>query len=165
VAPPERRGDIRRRLRRHLDRRPGGPGWESADDWAALAAAAVILYNGVRLLRAAMHEIMDRTPGPGVLSEVRRAAESVPGVLATEKLAMRKAGTVYRLTIHVQADPLLTLRDAHVVGGRVKSAIREALPRVQSVLVHMEPYEPAPAARVPGAGSVAPGGGGGGEPL
>jgi cation diffusion facilitator family transporter len=30
----------------------GGPGWEQADDWAALFAAAVIAYNGIVLLRA-----------------------------------------------------------------------------------------------------------------
>ncbi len=35
----------------------------------------------------------------------------------------------------------MTLHDAHVVSGMVKSAIRAAVPSVQSVLVHMEPYE------------------------
>src|SRR3954469_6211793 len=40
----------------------GGPGWESADDWAALAAAAIIVVNGVRLLRTAVRDLMDRMP-------------------------------------------------------------------------------------------------------
>lgn len=118
----------------------GGPGWESADDWAALAAAGLILFNAVRILRPALAEIMDRMPGDEVLVPVRRAAEAVPGVLATEKLWIRKAGTIYRVTIHVQADPAMPLEAAHVLGGRVKSAIRAAVPQVQSVLVHMEPF-------------------------
>ena len=80
-------------------------------------------------------------PGAEIVEPVRRAAESVPGVMATEKLAVRKAGLAYRATIHVQTDPELTLREAHALSGKVKSAIREAVPRVQSVLVHMEPYE------------------------
>ena len=29
----------------------GGPGWEQADDWAALLAACVIVYNGVQVVR------------------------------------------------------------------------------------------------------------------
>ncbi|HEU4698615.1 MAG TPA: cation transporter dimerization domain-containing protein, partial [Gemmatimonadales bacterium] len=67
-------------------------------------------------------------------------------VLATEKLAVRKTGLVYRVTIHVQADPALSLHAAHILGGKVKSAIRAVVPEVQSVLVHMEPYEgPVPA--------------------
>ena len=123
----------------------GGLTWASADDWAALVASLVIAYNGASMLRPAIDDIMDRSPGPDVIGPVRRAAESVPGVLATEKLAVRKAGTIYRVTLHVQADPCLPLSDAHVLGGKVKGAIRAAVPRVQSVLVHLEPFEPGPA--------------------
>jgi divalent metal cation (Fe/Co/Zn/Cd) transporter len=43
----------------------------------------------------------------------------------------------------VQTDPDMPLHEAHVLGGKVKGAIRTAVPQVQSVLVHMEPYEPA----------------------
>ncbi len=118
----------------------GGAGWESADDWAALFASGIITFNATLLIRPAVQELMDRTPGPDVLEPVRRAAEAVGGVLATEKLAVRKAGMAYRVTIHVQADPSITLDAAHVLSGKVKAAIRAALPRVQSVLVHMEPF-------------------------
>ena len=118
----------------------GGSGWESADDWAALLAAGVIFWNGARMLRPALHDLMDRAPGSELLGRVRRAAESVPGVLATEKLFIRKTGTTYRVTIHVHAEPGMSLRDAHILGGKVKGAIRQAVPQVQSVLVHMEPF-------------------------
>lgn len=120
----------------------GGPGWESADDWAALGAAGIILVNGMRILRPALADLMDRMPGPDVVASVRRVASGVPGVLAIEKLAVRKSGMLYRVTIHVQAEPTLSLRDAHVLGGTVRSAIRAAMPKVQDVLVHMEPYDP-----------------------
>jgi cation diffusion facilitator family transporter len=119
----------------------GGPGWESADDWAALLASGIIAFNGVAMLRPALHDLMDRMPGPEVIEPVRRAAEQVPGVLATEKLAVRRSGMGYRVTLHVQTDPEMPLRDAHVLSGKVKGAIMSAVPRVQSVLVHIEPYE------------------------
>jgi cation diffusion facilitator family transporter len=119
----------------------GGSGWESADDWAALVASAVIAFNGVSMLRPALHDLMDRMPGDEVMEPVRRAAGSVPGVLATEKLAVRKTGMVYHASIHVQTAPELPLHEAHVLSGKVKSAIRAAVPQVQSVLVHMEPFE------------------------
>jgi cation diffusion facilitator family transporter len=119
----------------------GGSGWESADDWAALAASGVIAINGVLLLRPALHDLMDRMPGPDVVGPVRRAAEGVPGVLAVEKLAVRKAGLGYRATVHVQGEPKMPLDEAHALGGRVKGAICAALPQVQSVLVHMEPFQ------------------------
>lgn len=119
----------------------GGRGWESADDWAALVASLVIFYNGVRMLRPAVYDLMDRMPDAPVVDMIRVAADRVPGVLATEKLAVRKSGLDFRVTLHVQADPTLSLADAHVLSGMVKSAIRLAVPRAKYVLIHMEPYE------------------------
>ena len=119
----------------------GGPGWEQADDWAALLAACVIVYNGVQVMRPALQELMDRAPGEPLLERVERAAHSVTGVLATEKLKMRRAGTAYYVDLHVQAEPTLSLHEAHILSGMVKSAIRAAVPEVSGVLIHMEPYE------------------------
>ncbi len=119
----------------------GGPGWEPADDWAALAASFVILFNGVKIIRPALAELMDRSPAEGVFREVDTAAHSVSGVLATEKLKIRKSGPRYLLELHVQAEPSLSLHEAHVLSGKVKRAIRSAVPSVQDVLIHMEPFE------------------------
>jgi cation diffusion facilitator family transporter len=120
----------------------GGPGWEAADDVAALAASVIVVFNGIRVLRPAVDELMDRAPDAVLLDTVSRAALSVPGVLAIEKLRGRKHGRQYFLDIHVQADSGLSLRDAHILSGKVKTAIRTAQPMVENVLVHMEPFEP-----------------------
>jgi cation diffusion facilitator family transporter len=119
----------------------GGPGWEQADDWAALFAALVIFYNGILLIRPPLHDLMDRMPGTEIVEPVRLAARAVPAVLAVEKLSARKAGMVYYVDIHVQAEPNMSLRDAHELSGAVKSAIRQRVPNVAGVLVHMEPFE------------------------
>ncbi len=120
----------------------GGKGFESADDWAALVAGLVILWNGTRILRSAVGDLMDRAPGGELRDRVAAAASSVPTVQAVEKLFVRRSGLSAFVDIHVQADPAMSLRDAHVLSGKVKSAIREAVPETLGVLVHMEPYEP-----------------------
>lgn len=118
-----------------------GEGWESADDWAALFAATVILVNAITLVRPAIDDLMDRAPEPAFLEQIRLAARAIPDVQATEKLKVRRAGTGFYVELHVQTDPGMTLHDAHVVSGKVKSAIRASVPRVNGVLIHMEPYE------------------------
>jgi cation diffusion facilitator family transporter len=120
----------------------GGPGWEQADDWAALVASLVICYNGVKMLSPAINDLMDRLPDASVIDSISVAARSVSEVCAIEKLKVRKVGLQYAVDLHVQADPRLPLHDAHIVSGKVKSAIRAAMPSVDAVLVHMEPYEP-----------------------
>ncbi len=119
----------------------GGPGWEAADDYAALAAAAIIAMNGIMLVRPAVADLMDRQPEPEVIARIEAAARAVDGVLATEKLRVRKFATAYFVDIHVQADPNLSLRDAHVLSGKVKSALREAVPAVSDTSIHMEPFD------------------------
>lgn len=119
----------------------GGPRWASADDWAALLASLVIAWNGVAMFLAALNDLMDRAPGETVLGPLRSAALHVEGVRAIEKLAARRAGVGFHVTVHVQADSATTLADAHALGGRVKYAMYRAVPRIQSVLVHMEPYD------------------------
>lgn len=120
----------------------GGPGWEPADDWAALVAAGVILLNGGVLLRTALRDLMDRAPAPAILVTVSEAALTTPGVLAIEKLKIRKSGTAFYVDIHVQADPALSLHDAHILSGMVKTAIRQRVPAAMGVLIHMEPFKP-----------------------
>jgi cation diffusion facilitator family transporter len=123
----------------------GGAGWESADDWAALLAAGIIAWNGVKLLRTAVADLMDRVAAPDVVSAIRSAACAVDDVRAVEKLVVRRAGRGYWVDIHVHADADMSLEAAHVVSGKVKGAIRAATPQVLGVLVHMEPH---PTARV-----------------
>ena len=60
-----------------------------------------------------------------------------------EHLKARKLGNQYLVDLHAQADPAMSLDAAHVLSGCIKTAIREAVPSVQNVLVHMEPYREA----------------------
>jgi cation diffusion facilitator family transporter len=117
-----------------------GPGWEAADDWAALAASAVIAVNAVLLVRPAVADLMDRSPEPDVVADIRDTASAVAGVRAIEKLAVRRVGLGYRAVVHVQADAEMSLRDAHELGATVTRAIHNRVPEMQSVIVHMEPY-------------------------
>jgi cation diffusion facilitator family transporter len=119
----------------------GGERWAAADDWAAIVAAAIIAINGGRFLRVAVNDLMDRMPAAPILAEIDRAARGVAGVLDTEKLRVRRFGAELMVDLHVQAEPALSLHDAHILSGKVKGAIRAAVPSVRDVLVHMEPFE------------------------
>lgn len=117
----------------------GGPGWEPADDWAALLCAFVIGYTGVKMLRGSAAELMDRAPDDALIEKMRCAAQQVEGVRLVEKLFARKSGLVYFVDMHVHADAQMSLFDAHELSGKVKSAVKTAVPAVKNVLIHMEP--------------------------
>lgn len=123
----------------------GGPGWEWADGAAGAVASIIVFLNGLHILRPALHELMDGAPDREMLERVARAARGVAGVRYIEHLKARKLGNQYLVDLHAQADPSMSLDAAHVLSGCIKSAIREAVPSVQNVLVHMEPYHEMPA--------------------
>ena len=117
----------------------GGAGFESADDWAALVAAAIITVNALRLLGPAVSEITDTAPRTEIRDEVRNVARGIGGVHDVEKCFVRKMGFDYYVDLHVIVDPDMTVREGHDIAHRVKDAIRDANPRVFEVMVHIEP--------------------------
>jgi cation diffusion facilitator family transporter len=119
----------------------GGPGWENADDWAALLASTVIAYNAYLLLRPAVQELGDTVPATPLHADVKLVAGSVPGVIEVEKCFVRKMGFDYYVDLHLIVDGNLTVRRGHFIGHQVKDAIQSAYPRVADVLVHVEPHD------------------------
>jgi cation diffusion facilitator family transporter len=117
----------------------GGERWQSADDWAALFACAVIATNGVRLALPAFQEIMDTAPGGKIVRSILAVASSVPGVVEVEKCYARKMGLDYYVDLHLGVDGNISVHEGHEIAHRVKSAIQQSDSRVADVLVHIEP--------------------------
>jgi cation diffusion facilitator family transporter len=119
----------------------GGPGFEMADDIAALVAAVVIAVNALILFRPALSELIDTAPAPEIAQSIREIALRVPGVLGTHKCGVRKVGFVYFVDLDVLCNPDETIRHGHEVAHNVGEAIHSALPAVAKVLVHVEPAD------------------------
>jgi cation diffusion facilitator family transporter len=117
----------------------GGPGYEPADDWAALLACVVIVFSGLNLLRIAVRELLDVAPAKEFEGKVRAMAMGVPGVQALDKCRIRKSGTRYFVELHVEVDGQATVREGHEVGGRVRSALRASPLRIADAFIHIEP--------------------------
>ena len=117
----------------------GGPGYESADDWAALAACGVITWNGQRLFREALDEVMDASVPTGIVELVRSIANQVEGVVDVEKCRVRKSGLHLAMDIHVVVDGALTVREGHTIAHRVKDRLLASEFGINDVSVHVEP--------------------------
>ena len=119
----------------------GGAGYEHADNWAALAAAFVIAFNGLRLLRPALNDLMDTAPDRELIENISASARTVTGVANVEKCLVRKMGWQLFVEMHVEVDPQMTVRRSHEIAHAVKDAVREKFPNVRDVLVHIEPLD------------------------
>jgi cation diffusion facilitator family transporter len=116
-----------------------GKGYESADNWAALFAAAVIAFNGVVLLRKAWREIMDISLPDHIIDNVRAIAAGVPGVSGIDMCRVRKSGLGLWIDIHVEVPGDMSVREGHSIAHRVKDALLGSNHNVMDALVHIEP--------------------------
>lgn len=117
-----------------------GPGYEGADDWAALFASVLIFYNAAILLRPSVMEIMDTAPDPHLRMKIISIAEKIPEVMAIEKCHVRKMGFDYFVDIHIEVDGNLTVTEGHRIAHLVKDALMDSGLRIQNALVHVEPH-------------------------
>lgn len=118
-----------------------GPGYESADDWAALLASGFILYNSYLIFRPALGEIMDENLNKDLIVSIREKAIQVDGVLGTEKCFIRKSGMKYLVDLHAIVDGNIPVKEGHAIAHHLKEYLQAEIPELGNILIHIEPNE------------------------
>jgi cation diffusion facilitator family transporter len=116
-----------------------GKGYEAADDWAALFASFFILYNSYLIFRPALGEIMDEHLYDDLVEEIRKVSHQVDGIIDTEKCFIRKAGMKYHVDLHARVNGTITVKEGHDLSHKLKDTLREKIPELGHVLIHIEP--------------------------
>ncbi len=121
-----------------------GPGYEAADDWAALLCSAIIVYNAYIIFRPALGEIMDEHVYEDLVNDIKRASLKVEGVIDTEKCHVRKSGLRFYVDLHMVVNARISVYDGHEIAHSLKKFLLTEFPQLADVLIHVEPddFEP-----------------------
>lgn len=117
-----------------------GNGYETADDWAALIASVIIIYNAYHIFRPALGEIMDEHRYDDLIEEIRKVSETVPGIMGTEKCFIRKAGMQHHVDLHARVNGEISVTKGHEISHLLKDTLHQKVPNLGHVLIHIEPY-------------------------
>jgi len=117
----------------------GGEGYETADDWAALFACLMIFYNGVRLFRSGLRDVMDAAVPWELERRIRVAGSNVDGAETIEKCRIRKSGLMHFVDIHVVVDGEISVSRGHEIAHDVKDRLLSGDFKILDVVVHIEP--------------------------
>ena len=120
----------------------GGPLWTHADSWAAMLASLWLMGTGLWLLGPALHELMEGSVDPALMTFICETSRSCPGIKGIDKVWVRKLGMRLMVDLHVEVDPNVSVQEGHRLAHEVKDKIQRELPQVRDVMVHVEPYEP-----------------------
>ena len=116
-------------------------GWTPVDALLGIAISLYVMVVGGRLTWRAVQVLLDS----GLPADEMAAIEGVLADFAAQEpvsfhaLRGRRAGSKRHVDMHMVMPPDTTVRHGHLMSGRVKSAVREALPNAE-VLIHLEDH-------------------------
>jgi divalent metal cation (Fe/Co/Zn/Cd) transporter len=74
--------------------------------------------------------------------ELERIALSVPGVLSVHRARSRGHAQAVYADLHIRVRSTLPTAEAHGIAHEVQRRVREQMPNVQDVTIHVEPSGP-----------------------
>jgi len=114
-------------------------GWVAADKLAALVCCCMIFYNGFKMLRNSLGEVLDEQMPDDFLHDVRQSIEEVPGVVCVEKCRIRKSGLGRIADIHIHVNPEISVAEGHSIAHAAKEHVEQLGKNITDVTIHVEP--------------------------
>lgn len=114
-------------------------GFMWADGVTGIAVGTVVAYIGYKILRISIEILVDTVQLDR--KEIEKIVLNVSGVKGCHEIRTRGTKESVFLDLHVELERDLSLKDAHDIAHRVEGMIKESMPNVKDVLVHVEPQE------------------------
>jgi divalent metal cation (Fe/Co/Zn/Cd) transporter len=84
---------------------------------------------------------MDEHLYDDLIELIRKESKKVDGVIDTEKCFIRKSGMKYHVDLHAIVNGNINVREGHDISHKLKDTLRERIPELGHVLIHIEPNE------------------------
>jgi len=124
-------------------------GWTAADPLVGLAIAGVIAHTAWEVFRQSYDQLMDHELPETDRERIRDILLAHSDIHGIHDLRTRAAGMQSFIQVHIELDPLLSLRRAHEISDEAEAQIRTAFPKAE-IIIHQDiaGYErPAPLAQ------------------
>jgi len=108
----------------------------------AAGLSLIIIWLGAKHGRAAVYVLLDASLDRDLEQRAADIAEELPGVLAVEQVRLRRAGPFCFGIAHIAVRKSADVARSHELAHKVEEAVRAAIPRVETLTVHMEPFHP-----------------------
>jgi len=109
------------------------PWLAKADPVAALVVACIVVYVSWRLARQTIDALLDAAPA-GTRSKIMAELARVDGVLAVERVRIRRGGSKYFADVSVAMSRSVTFQKSEQVANAVAAEVRELLPGADVVV-------------------------------
>ncbi len=109
------------------------------DKILAILVALWIIKNAIGIFLEANTELMDGTADRGPYLDLFNAISSVPAAGNPHRVRLRRIGSMLVADLDIEVDPHMTVAQGHDIALAVEAAIKDAMPEIYDVIVHIEP--------------------------
>lgn len=109
------------------------------DPIAAFLVSLWIIKNAVSIFLEINTELMDGNTNKEIYTELFDAVKCVPGVSNPHKARIRKIASRWDIDLDIEVDEKSTVHEAHELSQKVEKAVRQAIPDVYDIVIHVEP--------------------------
>ena len=110
------------------------------DAVTALLVSAFIVCSAIKIFMDSNIELMDGVKDTSVYQKIFDAAAKIEGIGNPHRVRSRSIGGKYMITLDIEADGNMTLAQAHALANRLEQSIRDSIPEVYDIVVHIEPF-------------------------
>lgn len=116
-------------------------GYPSIEGLAGSIISLLVIKMGLSLTWNSVLGLMDAVEKPERLIKIKEVAESIKGVRKAYDIRLRNTGAFCMGELSIGVDKELNVDQAHRLSEAVETKIRNALPDIESITVHIEPVE------------------------
>ena len=105
----------------------------------AMLVSIWIMKVAVQIFFQTNMELMDGMKDPVLYCELFKAVKKVEGALNPHRVRLRKLGSFHMISMDIEVNPDMKVREAHEIAHKIEKEIRNSLPNVYDIVVHIEP--------------------------
>ncbi len=106
----------------------------------ALLVSCYIIRSSFKIFMDSNVELMDGVKDTSVYRKIFDAIDKVKGIRNPHRVRSRSIGGKYMITLDVEANGNMTLSQAHTLANQIEQNIRQSIPEVYDIVVHIEPF-------------------------
>jgi len=109
------------------------------DSVMSFAISIYIIKSSIKIFMDSNVELMDGVKDESIYQKIFEAVDSTPGASNPHRVRSRQVGNLYLIVLDIEANPDITIKEAHDISEAVESNIRQRVENVYDIVIHMEP--------------------------
>lgn len=106
----------------------------------ALLVSLWIMWVAFNIFRETNLELMDGMPDTEIYFKIFKSVDQVKGAHNPHRIRVRKLADLYLIALDIEVDGSIVVSEAHEIAKKIELKLKQNIPHVYDVLVHIEPY-------------------------